>query len=259
MAEEDTKLEESGLETILAGEPNGVEGQEGSQRSVVEEAVGESGGSDQGAVKEASDSKGVEKGKGWLTNLPVELRDGIDTEKYHSVADYIRGLREEISNREPKPEPETDEAWAALSGELAVDGETILGKDTFQGLRDIGLTTKQAKGVYDSMQAGLKSYADAKSKEIGANLMRLQGSIAGTDPKSIAAFKSTLKRGMDAVAKANPEMYAMGLRDNAFLHPAVASMLYMVGLEHGEGYSPSAKPMEADAGGVTQDNPFGLR
>lgn len=261
MAEDTAKLEEAGIETMLKGEPNGASGQEEEQRSAVEELVDESGTGIQGETEDgASRGDGPEKGKGWLTNLPVELRDGVDTDRYHSLADYIKGLREEISSREPKPEPETDDAWAALTNELPDSSEDEpIGKDAIKALRNAGLTTKQAREVYGSVQASMDEFAQRKSREIKDGLLGFQRSVAGDDPGKVAQFKSTLKRGMDAVAKANPEMYSMGLRDSAFLHPSVASLLYMVGLSHEEGYSPAEKPTDKRADATTQDNPFGLK
>lgn len=263
MAEDTAKLEESGIETMLKGEPNGASGQEDEQKSAVEELIDESGDGIRGTTEDgASRGDDPQKGKGWITNLPVELRDGVDTDRYHSLADYIKGLREEISSREPKPEPETDDAWSALAEELGkgdAAGEPIAGKDAVASLRAAGLTTKQAKEVYGSMQSSLDAYADRKGKEIRDGLLGLQRSIAGDDPGKVARFKSTLKRGMDAVAKANPELYSQGLRDSAFLHPSVAGLLYMVGLSREEGYSPAEKPAEHRAEGTTRDNPFGLK
>lgn len=263
MAEDTAKSASEELETMLGESANGVEAQEQSEKSIVEELIAEGGEGDSKPTGEGASAEAKPQNvKGdWRTSLPTELRDGIDTEKYHSVAEYIKGLKDEAKKaREPEPEP--NEAWDSLTAELGAgsiaDGE-LLDKSVLDSLKESGLSTKQAKAAYKAMQANVEKATGAKAQEFSEGLRAYQRSMAGDDAEKLKGFKATVKRGIDAASRNNPELFIKGKNDNVFLHPTVANLLFMIGQQEMEGNSPAGYGKHPDESGVSADNPFGLR
>ena len=195
-----------------------------------EESKTEDGGS-QSAEKQ-KDSKG----DGWLTMLPKELRDGIDTTKYSNLAEYVKDLREHQAKEEPKAtKEEVDAQWAEYLKEELADAVDDSGKkdieEMFELLKSQGVEVSQARKTLDAYTKTVTKKAEALKE---ANDRRL-GEYVKTNwgDKSEENFDCA-RRGLSVIADENVELLKVAKAEGLTKNPAFVEVCRMLGARTSE-------------------------
>lgn len=187
-----------------------------------------------GVQKEDSESKG----NGWITMLPKELRDGIDTEKFSSLSEYVKALQ---SNQKEEPvvvtKEEVEKSWTELVEEQQKSATSENEKESIKALvesfKTQGLDAKTSKETIKTLkkygEETLKKMQDAQAKNLEDYVSKNWGENADKN------FESA-KQGLKVIALENRDMLISAKQSGLTNNPAFIEVCRMLGERSSESH-----------------------
>lgn len=192
--------------------------------------------------------KNDSKGDGWLTSLPKELRDGVDTTRYSSLAEYIKDLR---ANQKTEPDEtakkKMEDEWTNLLGEAKKDVPEGFDSSVYDSL----IQNLKAEGVdVVSAKKTLEAFSDVNRKEAERLLKKKDDDLSsyvadkwGTKAKDNMA---DAKKGLQVIFGENREVLQRARATGLSKDPAFLEVCRMLGSRSKEGTIDSTKSSGAE-------------
>lgn len=212
---------------------------------------------------EDGEKKDVEKndshGEGWLTSLPKELRDGVDTVKYKNLAEYIKDLR---ANQKTEPDDATkqkmEEEWTSLLGEAKKDVpegfDSTVYESLIQNLKADGVDVVSAKKTLEAFSTANRKEAERLIQKKNEELTKYVTDKWGAEAK---ANMADAKKGLQVIFGENREILQRAQSTGLSKDPTFLEVCRMLGQRSKEGTI-------GTSGGETREqkvdalNPLGL-
>ena len=197
---------------------------------------------------------------GWLTSLPKELRDGVDTTRYSSLAEYIKDLR---ANQKTEPDDATkqklEDEWENLLGEAKKDipdgFDSTVYDSLIQSLKADGVDVVSAKKTLEAFSNVNRKEAERLLKKKDEDLSSYVANKWGTKAKDNMA---DAKKGLQVIFGEDREILQRVQATGLSKDPAFLEVCRMLGTRSKEGTIDSTK-----SGGQEQKrdpwNPLGLK
>lgn len=231
----DLNGEKKGEEEILEELDNSTT-EQGTGKNDVEDILEDlTGDLDDSGVGTHAPKGGEGKGN-WTTTLPKSLREGIDTERYGSLEEYILALR-----KGQMPAAESDSEWEKLGTRLKEGTDGLLDVEgSIKTMKEAGVTTKQAESIISRLVEEARDAVGAKSIE----LRNAVSDLLVNESKRLRGGKdevnSIVKKGIAILKNEDPELFVKGKKDAILLHPTSVRMLYMLGRQAKEEPTPKS-------------------
>lgn len=177
------------------------------------------------AGKRQQDSNGA----GWLTSLPKELRDGVDTTKYSNLAEYIKDLRDN-QKEAPATNEEIEEEWAKLftdarnDSSSPADVESI--KELLDDLKADGVGAEDARKMLTIYGNTAKKLTERKASENEKAFADYIDKNWGDNSKK---FFDEATRGLEVIAQENVDVLKTARDQGLTKNPAFMEICRMLG------------------------------
>ena len=177
------------------------------------------------AGKKQQDSNGA----GWLTSLPKELRDGVDTTKYSNLAEYIKDLKGN-QKEAPATQEEIEEKWSKLFSDASDDSSSPADVESIKEL----LNDLKADGVgADDARKMLTIYGNTAKKLTERKASEDEKAFADYIDKNWSGnskkFFDDATRGLQVIADENVDILKTARDQGLTKNPAFMEICRMLG------------------------------
>lgn len=216
---------------------------------------------------EQNQSKGAEedvqkkdsKDEGWITSLPKELRDGVDPQKYSSLSEYIKDLREHQEKVDDDVTKQAvEEEWASLLGDAKKDvpaGFDVSVYDSIvEELKKDGVDVKSARKTLEAFSRANGEQVEKIKKAKDESLSKYVQEKWGADAKE---YMDEAKKGLQVIFGENRELIRTAKETGLSREPAFLEVCKLLGRQTKEGTIGTNKS-ESQEKKIDALNPLGL-
>lgn len=216
---------------------------------------------------EQNQSKGAEedvqkkdsKDEGWITSLPKELRDGVDPEKYSSLAEYIKDLRDHQEKVEDDvTKAKVEEEWTSLLGEAKKDVPVGFDASVYdsivEDLKKDGVDVTSARKTLEAFNRANGEQVEKLKKAKDETLSKYVSQKWGASAKE---YMDEAKKGLQVIFGEDKELLRTAQETGLSREPAFLEVCKLLGRQTKEG-TIGTNRSESQEKKVDALNPLGL-
>lgn len=197
--------------------------------------------------------------EGWITSLPKELRDGVDPQKYSSLSEYIKDLREHQEKVEDDvTKQKVEEEWTSLLGEAKKDVPNGFDASVYDSiveeLKKDGVDVKSAKKTLEAFSRANGEQVEKMQKAKDETLSKYVSEKWGANARE---YMDEAKKGLQVIFGENKELIRTAKETGLSREPAFLEVCKLLGRQTKEG-TIGTNRSEVQEKKVNALNPLGL-